>query len=159
MDWFLRDNSLRHERVKLMKSSIHFIHWDESLTAFLTSYHKENCESTAITVLITTQGWQNVSNFTFSNFNEIIRNRSRHIENLPALFPRKRMPRAIPLLFPFLWHILHGKCPNTEFFLVLIFSHSDWIRTRKNSVFGHVSRFHWRLPKILNIWCHSFFSK
>ena len=32
---------------------------------------------------------------------------------------------------------LREKCPNTEFFLVCIFPHSDWIRTRKNSVFGH----------------------
>ena len=35
---------------------------------------------------------------------------------------------------------LHEKCPNTEFFLVCIFPYSDWIRTRKNSVFGHISR-------------------
>ena len=28
------------------------------------------------------------------------------------------------------------KCPNTELFLVRIYPHSDWIRTRKNSVFG-----------------------
>ena len=32
------------------------------------------------------------------------------------------------------------KCPNVEFFLVRIFPHSDWIRTRKNSAFGHFSR-------------------
>ena len=31
-------------------------------------------------------------------------------------------------------------CPNTEFFLVRIFPHSDQIRTRKNSVFGHFPR-------------------
>ena len=30
-------------------------------------------------------------------------------------------------------------CLNTEFFLVHIFPHSDWIRTRKNSVSGHFS--------------------
>ena len=48
---------------------------------------------------------------------------------------------------------LREKCPNTEFFVVRIFPHSDWvrrdteypskcgeIRTRKNSVFGHFSR-------------------
>ena len=35
---------------------------------------------------------------------------------------------------------LREKCPNTEFILVRIFPHSDWIRTRKNSVFGHFSR-------------------
>ena len=48
---------------------------------------------------------------------------------------------------------LREKCPNTEFFLVRIFLHSDWIRrvnlpiqfeyekirTRKNCVYGHVS--------------------
>ena len=32
------------------------------------------------------------------------------------------------------------KCPNTEFFLVRIFPHLDWTRTRKNSIFGHFSR-------------------
>ena len=31
-------------------------------------------------------------------------------------------------------------CPNTEFFLVRILPHSNWIRTWKNSVFGHFSR-------------------
>ena len=35
---------------------------------------------------------------------------------------------------------LREKCPNTDFFLVRIFPHSDWIRTRKNSVSGHFSR-------------------
>ena len=40
---------------------------------------------------------------------------------------------------------LREKCPNTEFFLVLIFPHSDWIRRDterygKNSVFGQFSR-------------------
>ena len=44
---------------------------------------------------------------------------------------------------------LSEKCPNTEFFLVHIFPHSDWIRRfhsewntdqKKNSVFGHFSR-------------------
>ena len=34
---------------------------------------------------------------------------------------------------------LREKCPNTEFFLVRIFPHSDWIRIRKNSVFEHFS--------------------
>ena len=45
---------------------------------------------------------------------------------------------------------LHENCPNTEFFLVRTFPHSDWIslhiqsecrkiRTTKNSVFGHIS--------------------
>ena len=28
-------------------------------------------------------------------------------------------------------------CPNTELFLVRIFPHSEWIRTRNNSVFGY----------------------
>ena len=32
------------------------------------------------------------------------------------------------------------KCPQTEIFLVRVFPHSDWIRTRNNSVFGHFSR-------------------
>ena len=32
------------------------------------------------------------------------------------------------------------KCPNTEFFLVRIFPHSDWIQNRKDSVFGHFLR-------------------
>ena len=46
---------------------------------------------------------------------------------------------------------LREKCPNTEFFLVRIFTHSDWIRrdiqsecgkirTRKDSVFGQFLR-------------------
>ena len=35
---------------------------------------------------------------------------------------------------------LREKCPNTELFLVRIFSYSDWIRIRNNSVFGHISR-------------------
>ena len=46
---------------------------------------------------------------------------------------------------------LHENCPDTEFFLVRIFPHSEWvrrdiqsecgkIRTRKNSVFEHFSR-------------------
>ena len=35
---------------------------------------------------------------------------------------------------------LYEKCPNTEFFLVRISPHSDWIRIRKNYVFGHFSR-------------------
>ena len=42
------------------------------------------------------------------------------------------------------WEITHTtarreKCPNRKFFLVHIFPHLDWIRTRKNSVFGHFS--------------------
>ena len=32
------------------------------------------------------------------------------------------------------------KCPNTEFFPIRIFPYSDWIRTRKNAVFGPFSR-------------------
>ena len=40
----------------------------------------------------------------------------------------------------FLLDSLRGKCPNTEFFLIGIFLYSNWIRTRKNSVFGHFSR-------------------
>ena len=42
------------------------------------------------------------------------------------------------------------KSPNTEFFLVRIFPHSDWIRTRKKSVFGrslHVAFSHYFLIK------------
>ena len=55
-----------------------------------------------------------------------------------------------------LLYSLLEKCPNTEFFLVLIFPYPDWIRrvtvnlriqseyrkirTRKNFVFGHFSR-------------------
>ena len=31
-------------------------------------------------------------------------------------------------------------CPNTEFFLVRISPHLDWIWTAKSSVFGHFSR-------------------
>ena len=37
-------------------------------------------------------------------------------------------------------YTLREKCPNTELFLVCVFPHSDWIRTRNNSVFGHFSR-------------------
>ena len=40
----------------------------------------------------------------------------------------------------YLLHSLREKCLNTEFFLVRIFPHSNWTRTRKNSVFGHFSR-------------------
>ena len=36
--------------------------------------------------------------------------------------------------------ILCEKCPNAELFLVSIFPHSDWIRTRNNVIFGHFSR-------------------
>ena len=36
-----------------------------------------------------------------------------------------------------LFKVLREKCPSTEFFLVRIFLHSDWIRNRKNSLFGH----------------------
>ena len=43
-------------------------------------------------------------------------------------------------IFCFLSISLREKCSDTEFFLVRIFPHSDWIRTRKNSVFGHFSR-------------------
>ena len=32
---------------------------------------------------------------------------------------------------------LREKCPNTELFLVRIFTNLDGIRTRSNSVFGH----------------------
>ena len=35
---------------------------------------------------------------------------------------------------------LREKCPHTEFFLVRIQSECGKIQTRKNSVFGHVSR-------------------
>ena len=43
----------------------------------------------------------------------------------------------------FLSTALHEKCPNTEFFLVGICPHSDWIRTRKKLTFDVVqhSRF------------------
>ena len=37
-------------------------------------------------------------------------------------------------------YTLREKCPNTEFFLVRIQSECGKIRTRKNSVFGHISR-------------------
>ena len=61
-------------------------------------------------------------------------------------------------LLKFCFNSLRRKCPNTEFFLVGIFPHLDWIRrdtdqkklriqsecgkirTRKNSVFGNFSR-------------------
>ena len=32
---------------------------------------------------------------------------------------------------------LREKCPDTKFFLVCIFLYSEWIQTRKKSVFGH----------------------
>ena len=38
------------------------------------------------------------------------------------------------------WDSRLQKYPNTEFFRVRIFVHSDWIRTRKKSVFGHFSQ-------------------
>ena len=41
------------------------------------------------------------------------------------------------------WNLLREKCPNTEFFLVLIFQHSVWIHKntdQKNFVFGNFSR-------------------
>ena len=48
----------------------------------------------------------------------------------------------IPLcsLYHFFRISLSENCPNTESFLVRIFSYSGWIRTRKNSVFGHFLR-------------------
>ena len=54
--------------------------------------------------------------------------------------------RRESILELFIWKIedqnttLREKCPNTEFFPVRIFPHSNWIQTRKNSVFGHFSR-------------------
>ena len=46
------------------------------------------------------------------------------------------------------------KVSNTEFFLIRISPYSDWIRTRKNSVFGHFSRsvsvWATQYPNILN---------
>ena len=48
---------------------------------------------------------------------------------------------------------LREKCPNTEVLLVRIFLYSDWIRTRKYSVFGHFSRsvsWKFRIPTIYN---------
>ena len=36
------------------------------------------------------------------------------------------------------YHSLHGKCPNTEFFLVRSFPHSDWIRRDTE----HLDTFH-----------------
>ena len=44
------------------------------------------------------------------------------------------------LVKPFCYFTLRETCPNTGFFLVRIFLYSDWIRTRKNSIFGHFSR-------------------
>ena len=46
----------------------------------------------------------------------------------------------VSVCLPFQLLTLLEKYPNTEFFLVRIFPHSDGIRTRKNSVFGHFSR-------------------
>ena len=44
---------------------------------------------------------------------------------------------------------LREKCPNSEFFLVLIFQHSDWIR--RYYVFGHFSRINFvKLPLVAN---------
>ena len=52
--------------------------------------------------------------------------------------------RKIKLLirknFPGLYYVqfqLRKKCPNTKYFLVLIFPYLDWTRTRKNSALGH----------------------
>ena len=72
----------------------------------------------------------------------------------PSLVVHKR--RLARGLNKYVGFSLRKKCPNTEFFLVRIFSHSGWIRirieylriqsecgkirTRKNSVFGHFSR-------------------
>ena len=54
-------------------------------------------------------------------------------------------------------HWVH--CPNTEFFLARIFPYSDWIwrftekiRTRENSVFGHISRSAYLTHKRLTTW-------
>ena len=43
-------------------------------------------------------------------------------------------------MLPISARTLPEKCPNTEFFLVLIFLYSNWIWTRQNSVFRHFSR-------------------
>ena len=45
------------------------------------------------------------------------------------------------------------KCPNTELFLVRIYSHSYWIRTRKNSVFGLFSRIAYIEQNKRNCYC------
>ena len=66
--------------------------------------------------------------------------------NNPYCFKRLlKLSNQFTLYFPWKWKgllsdALHEKCPNTELFLVCIFLHSDWIRTRNKSVFGHLSR-------------------
>ena len=62
-------------------------------------------------------------------------------------YPFKFFKGCLPpnLLSPLLNTLSHiywqsAWCPNTEFFLVLIFLYSDWVRTRKNSVFGFFLR-------------------
>ena len=49
------------------------------------------------------------------------------------------------------------KFPNTEFFLVRIFLYFDWIRTRRNSVFGFFLRIEGSIPESkLWFWKQSF---
>ena len=47
---------------------------------------------------------------------------------------------------------LREKYPNTEFFLVRIFSYPDWIRTKKNSIFRHFSRSTRDLRGVFRTW-------
>ena len=58
-----------------------------------------------------------------------------------ALYPffLRNITTFVTFIFPFVNFSLCEMCPNTEFFLVRIFSHLDWIRTRKISVFEHFS--------------------
>ena len=98
-----------------------------------------------------------VQNFTYTIFFLFV------IHSRTTEFLLDRRARGISKLTPNNFTSCKGrgalseKCPNTEFFLVHIFPHSDWIqrdtdagkygqskcgkiRTRKNSVFGHFSR-------------------
>ena len=97
-----------------------------------------------------------------TNFKNFIRTSLAYVMHMLCF--RKKHMRKLNI-----WHIsdvyfhlrkdsLREKCPKTEFFLVRIFPHSDWIRrdtpytlylsvfspkkirTRKNSVFRHFSR-------------------
>ena len=52
-----------------------------------------------------------------------------------------------------MWFLLREKCPNTEFFLVLIWIEYRKIRTRKNSAFRYL------LFTQYFTWCHNFVGK
>ena len=66
--------------------------------------------------------------------------RMLHFWQIPTINICRSKFICLMISFNCLIRTLREKCPSTDFFLVRIFTHSYWIRTRKNSVFGHFSR-------------------